>query len=236
MKYTPPNISLFKKYGRGYLALANDAVDFSESALVHSHKRLLENPERSTEPRSEPEEDFVEAYAYWTMADDLLKRLERMKPEEREEQLALDTKPERGITFDEVSRKHADLTGLMVAWEERNKETVYPVIDRQLQRRLDTWEQLLERAEKDQFEPITYGEDFESLHDFCGERDIIEYAAMGIKIMQIRESGRLQPLPYLDTFIQRRLKLDERFRKALNGRYIFAPWADPKQFWWHYPS
>jgi hypothetical protein len=236
MKYKPPHFSVFQKFGSGYLFEASWAIMRAESDLVHSRWKLLEDPNWGEAPEVVPEEDLVEMYAYWTMADDMLKRLDRMEPEECEKHCALDMGGRNaGGTFslEEASLKHADIDGRITAWEaSEGKEKVYPALDRQLKRRLDTWEHGISRIEAHDF--LDDDEPFQGIGDFCYERTIIEYAAMGIENLQFRYPDRMRPLPYLHTFLVRRLKLDERFRKVLRGRYQYAPWTE-RDFWWCYP-
>lgn len=233
MKYSPPDISVFQKFGSGgYLSRAKFAVEIAEHDLVHARGRLLRDPNWGSEPKLVPDSDLVSMYAYWTIADDMLKRLDRMDPKEREKQLALDAKYG---TFEDIAAKHADLDGRITEWERVDgKKVLYPALDRQLKRRLDTWEQGLNDIERHGF--LEGDDPFESLADFCRERTIIEYAAMGIEILHMRyhEEGRMEPLPYLHTFLLRRLELDKKFRKVLNGQYWFLPWYE-KTFWWHHP-
>jgi hypothetical protein len=235
MKYTPPHFSVFQKFGSGYLSQASWAIRRAESNLVHARWKLIEDPNWGEESRNIPEEDLVEMYAYWTMADDMLKRLDRMEPEERERHLTLDMKYSPLVFgFEEAGIKHADIDGRITAWEEEEgKEKVYPALDRQLKRRLDTWEHGIAGVERLGFF-VDDGEPFDNVEDFCYERTIIEYAAMGIENLQFRYPDRMQPLPYLHTFLVRRLKLDERFRKILRGRYLYSPWTE-LDFWWCHP-
>lgn len=236
MKFKPPDISVFKKFGRGYLNRAHRAVQNAESDLVHARFNLLEDPLWGEKAIGVPEDDLVEMYAYWTMADDMLKRLDRMEPEEREQQLALDTNPRLGCVFEEISDKHADIDGRITAWEGLDgKDKVYPALDRQMKRRLDTWEKGVLSAQKYGFDEDDV-DPFESVGDLCDERTIIEYAALGIENLQFRYPGRMEPLPYLDTFLRRRIKLDNEFRKALRGQYQYDPRMEFPEFWWCYPS
>ena len=240
MRYTPPPFHLFEKYhlGEGFLSLADHAVSYAYSEFIEAD--AIDEDEFmawGNDPLGTDEYDLVDLYGQWTKADDLLKRLEYMEPAERAKHLTLGPLKDR-LDYEKISQKFADLTAELKAWEQEvGERLVYPALDRQLKRRLDKWEYYLDMAVKD-FEA---GRDLEGdeermdgIDDYCDERTLIEYAAMGIQNLQFREPGRLKPLPYLKTFIARRLELDERFRKALNGRFCPAPWADPA-FWWHWP-
>lgn len=230
LKYTPPDFSLFVKRGRALLDEANDAVTSANSAFWESRQRLRSDPNWGSGIKYTMEFDLVDLYGYWTMADDFLKRLERMPEAERKKHIAFD-KRKHHLDYEDVQEKFVDLTARLEVWEEsKGKSLIYPALDRQLKRSLDNWKRYLDWA-GDDFEGD--GERVGNLGEYCHERSIIEFAAMGIHALQMR-NGRLEPLPYFDTFLQRRQVLDQRFKKLLNGRYDFQPWADPV-FWWHHP-
>lgn len=234
MKYSPPPFQLFEKYGHGLLSEAMNAVNYAYSEFIEA--QAMDEEKFTTwgsKPLSTDEYDLIDLYGQWTKADDLLKRLEYMEPAERTKHLTLGPLKSR-LDYEKISQKFANLTAELKAWEEEDgKRLIYPVLDHHLKRRMDYWEKYLDYA-GDDFEGD--GERMVGIGDYCDERTRIEYAAMGIENLRFRfrESNRLKPLPYLQTFIKRRLELDERFRKALNGRYCPAPWADPA-FWWHWP-
>jgi hypothetical protein len=230
--FRPPDIKVFQKIGRGYLHEAYFAETNGRSTFFESVVKLGEDESWGIKPRGLLEEDLVDVYGYVTMADHMLKKLESMDRAEREKQLALDTDAESGITYEEVSKQQAELAAMIRVWEEQKPALVYAALDRQLKRRLDSWEEALDRAKRINF--VAEGP-FESMDEYMTYRDLLEYAAMGITELQAEDSKRLRPLPYLSTFISRTRALDERFEEVLNGRYEPAPWTDAQRFWWHYP-
>jgi hypothetical protein len=239
LKYTPPDFSLFEKYGGGFLSEARDATNDAFSTLVDI--RAMDEDKFVAWGKKErigtSGEDLVDLYGQWTMADDMLKRLEYMDPAERAKHLTLGPLKQL-LDYEKTLQKFTDMTVEIRAWEkEDGVRLIYPALDHQLKRRLDAWEHYLSDAEY----VDELGKDFTGdeervygIDSFCRERSLIEYAAMGIQNLRFREPGRFEPLPYLKTFINRRLELDKVFRKALKGRYCFSPWADPA-FWWHWP-
>lgn len=232
MTYHPPEFRLFQQEGMGYLYYADLAVIQAESAFYESRARLRKNPDWGSESAEIPQQDLVEAYGYWTKTDDLLKRLSRMPESETKKHLDLDTDQELGRTFEKVMQRHAELTAEMILLEEDSKDVLLPAIDRQLKRRLETFRNGLVLAEKTNFKDD--GEPFQGIGDFCSERDVIEYAGMGILNLQRSTPPRLVPLPYLYTYLDERLRIDKIFRQILKGRYAFALWAELPQFWWHH--
>lgn len=234
MKHTPPPFRVFQEYGRGYLKVADSAIDGASTAYAEARWDLVENPQEGAEPVGFPEEDTVAMYAEWTIADDLLKRLDHMDPAEREKHLKLDESVKYHRTFESVTERHAKITAEILAWEEEaGKTELWPALNRQLKRRLDTWERLLEVAKVSNFEEP---DKFSDVGDYCHERTILEYAAMGIGAGKIRNPKRFEPLPYFDEYTRRRSASDDLFRTLLKGRYSYAPWAVPaEEFWWHHP-
>lgn len=195
--------------------------------------KLNEDPLYGEKPISVPEADLITMYAEWTIADDLLKRLDYMDSKEREKHLKLDGSRPDQITFESVTEEHAELYGWITAWEAAGGGELFPALDRQLKRRIETWENLLQVAKRTNFDdPDMIFGDFE---EYCTERTILEYAANAIVAARFDESRPMEPLPYFDEFAVRRSASDALFRKLLGGRYEYAPWAIPANvFWWHH--
>lgn len=135
-----------------------------------------------------------------------------------------------------------DLTGYIRAWERRHPDLVVSELNKQLQEKLDEWEEYLVWAEArpdlDRPYPEEEGyeeEDYmEGVSDFCWFRDMLQYAMLGIYHIKHERFDRLRGVK-IAAFERRILELDKRFRKVMrNKRGLSIFWAD-RSCWWHHP-
>jgi len=242
-EYAPPDFSLFEKTGYGLVYQAYSALENAFMALYEAQLKPREEYPAWSNLRKLVGHDLVDIYGEWGMADDMVARLNCMESSELEKHLELDVpKFADGYSLEKANEEFIELTGKLAAWEvEEGKEFIYPALNRHLEGRIQNWEHLLARAEKEDFDENSAEPGIESMSDYCLERSKLDYAASAIHMLRFAKPttapkafARLRPLPYYDTYCKRLEELDAKFRRVLNGRYSYEPWADP-EFWWHHP-
>jgi hypothetical protein len=244
LTYTPPD---FRKFShpdrgcpRGMLNAARSALGFAQEGWFWSWRRWREGDSSFAklplEHRGSDECDLITMYAGLAKADDMLSRLEAMKPEDRKKHLELDNR----YDYNKVANDFAELSGLIAVWELEGGDLYQKVLNGLLKRRIDEWEfEFLPKAAETNFEVIE-GEDMETIGDYCSERSTLEYAATAIRLLRLSgyetdNRERLASLPFFDTYVKRLKASDATFRKLLKGRRDIEAWADPT-FWWHWPA
>jgi len=246
LKYTPPDFRKFSHpdHGmpRGLLSEAWSGLGKAKEGYLQSEQEWLKGSEYYTnwpsEERGCSEYDLVTMYAGLAKAEDMLSRLEAMEPAERKKHLELDSR----YDYDKAIEYFAVLSGAIEAWELESGELYITVLGGLLKRRIDEWEnKFLPKAAEEDF-VFEYGDELETVNDYCRERTIMEYAVVAINILSIsgyeteEDKERLEDVPYFNTYVKRLKTSDETFRKLLNGRRDIEAWADDPDFWWHRPA
>jgi len=243
LKYTPPDFRNFSHpdHGmpRGLLSEAWISLAYAIDGYHESQREWLKGAESfaqwPSEERGCSEDDLVTMYAGLAKAEDMLSRLEAMEPAERKKHLELDSR----YDYDKAIEYFAVLSGAIEAWELESGEPYITVLGGLLKRRIDEWEnKFLPKAAEEDF-VFEYGDELETVNDYCRERTIMEYAVVAINILRIsgyeteEDKERLEDVPYFDTYVERLKTSDVTFRKLLNGRRDIEAWADDPDFWWH---
>ncbi len=243
LKYTPPPIEVFKRYGQGLVREADFAYHDLLSSLIEAQLRFVDREKFrawALEPKYPHDPDLIDVYGSWAMLDDLLRQLHCMDPGERRKHEELDAG--HGSPLEKTENGFADLSGRLAAWEiEAGKEFIYPAFNELFKRRLNAWEDNLDKVIRSDFEPTW--EFWGTENDYRTERSLLEYTRMGVHILRhcelvttVNNFTRMEPLPDFKACCTYLDELDKKFREALkkSKRDQIAPWADPS-FWWYTP-
>jgi hypothetical protein len=244
LTYTPPDFKLFQEpdhgYPRGLLYEAWMSLRFAWGGYLRGQEEYIKGDKSfakwPSRIRGCDEDDLITMYADLAKADDMLSRLEAMKPEERKKHLELDNR----YDYEKAAGDFAKLWGRIAAWELEGGALYEEVLNGLLKRRIDEWEyKFLPKAAETEF-AFEYGDELETVNDYCDERSTLEYAATAIRLLRLSgyetdNRERLASLPFFDTYVKRLKASDATFRKLLKGRRDIEAWADPT-FWWHWPA
>lgn len=173
-------------------------------------------------PNKEAVPDLVEMISLYTQALDCSERLDHTPlqiPEEQRAELAAS-----GIlTTQEIRSKCVELDAFMSASEQFRADLYQETLNQQLRQALKDWHDQLARI------PGTKILDAEELDELLSVRDALEYARMGIHVIQMEL--RLPKVQY-DQFARELQVLDNQLRDLLQLQDDQPlPYA-PSTFWW----
>ena len=246
-RYDPPNFSLFKKWGHGFVWLATNEVLYLEISFK-SADIWINRHEAGKLEADERVPDLLHMYAELASADVAIRSLKSMPKEELQKHVALDGP----VDIDALEARFDNIFGCIRGWEKRQPRLIQEALDFQMEEQLKNWSKYLDWAEAKPGRPYVVDEDelMESISDFASERDGFEYFRLAmyrvrhIMIFEDMKSydltgqlavGRLPDIKF-EQFEKRLLELDERFRKVLGNRRADEPsfWTEP-EFWWNHP-
>jgi hypothetical protein len=248
VRYESPDITLFRKWGHGYIWIATRAIRGLELNFQWVNQGLA-NIALGHSSLNKVSVNLVGLYSYLAEADEAIVSLETMTKEELAKHVALDgpVDIERlKIRFEEL---YASIEGL----EMREEKILQETLNHQMVKRLNVWSGYLDWAQEKTGRPSVDGDEehMESIDDFAGERDVLEYFRLAMKRVRnvpIHEKLKtyngsrrhaIARLPYIKMkeFEVRLHDLEERFRTVLGDRRALkftAFWTD-STFWWNHP-
>lgn len=160
------------------------------------------------DPRGEAEPDLVTMIALWTEADEKSKLLEED---------SIDVPDDDLPSVNQIKDLVATQEGYMLASEEYQSRQYQNILNRQLTEFVQATLSQLSNATDEEIE------------DILELRDTLEYARMGIHVIQMQ--GRLQNVNY-DQFVEKLNQFDQRIRVDLKNHDSYKPPYVPSTFWW----
>lgn len=153
--YIPPDFQLFEKLGYGLLKIARRAITnlvLAENKMLGVH--LVDYP--TWKSIGGHNDDLISVYGYWAQADESISRLDSMDSNEQTKHIKLDSRKfPHEPSLEQAKNEFEQLTTEITAWEIAHHDSIYTTLNRQLQDRLDSWEEYLRKIEKNrQFSKI----------------------------------------------------------------------------------
>ncbi len=217
---TPVN----QNYGMADIAAIALHVAEIEDARAHNWFIDLEHGMKLTDlpvgERFARKARMIELLASWALAKDMITRLEKMPEDQRATELAKSPKE----NFEELQSRVNGLTGAIRGEENSRPELFQEILSSQLESAIKVWRSWVADTEAimDEGDEMEVGRLF-------NQRDKLQYTAVAIEVIQL-----IYPhMKDVDVkgFRNALSDLDESFRKALNGKTMPQPYADPV-FWW----
>lgn len=165
-------------------------------------------------PKDEVEPDLVTMIALWTEADEKSQLLE-----DESVQISDSSLPD----VSQIKEQLATQEGFMIASEEYQSKLYQQLLNKQLRERIQSFLNLISLASTEVLRN-------EEIEDILSERDTLEYARMGIHVIQMQ--GRLSRVEY-SGFAQYLKQTDIQLRQFLKSYTGFSkPPYVPSTFWW----